>query len=133
MTNSKEVLEHYRNQREQEIRKMKIGPRLSALVGEQVMGDCRHEFRSIGPNVWNHQCTVCGLTDSNFTKSLYTVGIDKKYSEDIKEAWGVVEEMHKRGFLFVINLGLDAEYTAAFLNTEDFQRSKFQNSAGSDM
>jgi len=75
---------------------MKPGPGLSALVGEHVINECRHDFECCGPNFWNYQCRKCGMEDSNFVKKLHVVGEDKPYSTDITAAWEVEEEINKR-------------------------------------
>jgi hypothetical protein len=79
-----------------EILALKPGPGLSALVGEHVINECRHDFERCGPNFWNYQCRKCGMEDSNFVKKLHVVGEDKPYSTDITAAWEVEEEINKR-------------------------------------
>lgn len=74
-----------------EILAMKPGPGLSALVGEHVINECRHDFERCGPNFWNYQCRKCGMEDSNFVKKLHVVGENKPYSTDIAAAWEVWE------------------------------------------
>ena len=74
-----------------EILAMKPGPGLSALVGEHVINECRHDFERCGPNFWNYQCRKCGMEDSNFVKKLHIVGEDKPYSTDIAAAFEAEE------------------------------------------
>lgn len=79
-----------------EILVLQPGPKMDALVGEQIMRECRHEFVWIGPHSWEYGCVKCGIEDRSDTKPLYIVGKDRPYSTDISAAWEVEKEMDRR-------------------------------------
>jgi hypothetical protein len=89
-----------------EVLAMKPGPGLSALVGEHVINECRHDFERCGPNFWNYQCRKCGMEDSNFVKKLHVVGENKPYSTDIAAMWEVEEMIYQKGLAekYITNL-----------------------------
>ncbi len=75
-----------------EILAMKPGPELDALVAEQVLGLCVHEWEKDARAVWH--CGKCG----EWSAYLPPWPPQDPYSQIILYGWQVVEKMHKDGY-----------------------------------
>lgn len=99
---------------------MKDLRRLSDLVAEHIMGECRHDWQKCGPNQWNHACTKCGETAGSLVawtpKEFPAVGKGTPYPKSISAAWQVVEKMREQGWdHFSLTWGAKGKWDAMFM------------------